>query len=135
MSKTYTIYMISNTKNNKVYIGLTTSPNNMMYWLLKKNKENGSYKSLAESVKQDGISCHTYHRTNKVFDNKDDGEQALRNYQLKLHEKGLLINDVIVETEKYTCQHCNKTLKVCYKDKHEELYCSKRANEVLDSLC
>jgi len=126
--------MIKNTKNKKVYLGLTTSKNNMMYWLLRKGKETGRYECLIKSVKESGINNHTYQLTNKVFDNKDEGEIALRQFQLALKSKDLLINDFIVEVEKYTCEHCGKTLKVCYKEKHDEEYCPKRSNDFLDSL-
>jgi hypothetical protein len=105
-----------------------------MYWLLRKAKDTGNYKNLSESVKQHGISNHTFIRTNKVFNNKQEGEEALRSYQLKIQSVGKLMNDSVVETERYECEKCGMKLKRCYKEKHDDVYCSAKTIEFLDML-
>lgn len=126
--------MIKNNKTGQAFIGLTTSTNNMLYWLLRKSKENGNYKRLAESVKQYGISNHSYVLSNKVFDDKRSGEDVLRTLQINLEKSGKSLNDSIVETERYQCEKCGMTLKKCYQQKHDDVYCKQKANDFIDSL-
>lgn len=131
----YQIYTIKNTANNKLFVGLTSGESNMLTWILRKVKTDPeSYQKLQESVKVSGRNKHAFQRTNKVFDTKEEGEIYLRAIHQKLEQQDMLLNDSVIEIERYTCEHCQKRLKVIYKAKHDEMYCTKSTNDLLDSL-
>lgn len=136
-NKSYQLYSIKCTKSQKIFIGITTGTKaNMLNWLLQSSQDDPTaYSKLKESVKEHGINNHTFNRhPNKVFNTKKEGEEYLKTIQVSLCQKGLLLNDSVVNPETYLCGGCNKNIKVIYKKVHDEKYCSASTLSYLDSL-
>lgn len=132
----YYFYTIKNTKNGQIFTGITTGTKaNMLHWILENVTDENRYKKLKESVKQYGKSSHNFCRhINKKFNTKKEGEEYLKTVQTILTQKGLSLNDDIVNPETYNCDGCGKNIKVVFRDIHNEKYCSANLISFLDSL-
>lgn len=135
MEKRYQIYIIKSTKDGNMFAGLTSTDNsNMLRWIYNKSKTGTAYTKLAKSIKENGYSTHSFQRTNNIFNNKDEGEEFLKKLQTSLEEEGKLLNDTVINTDKYVCPGCKKNIRVMYKDVHDEKYCTSVTNDYIQSL-
>jgi len=135
MEQQYQIYIIKSTKDGNMFAGITgTQDTNLLRWLFNKSKSSGQYAKLAESIKVNGYANHSFQRTNLKFKYKNEAEETLKKIQIKLLADGKLLNDSVVDTEKYVCEYCGKTIRVCYREGHLEKYCPKTTNDFINSL-
>ena len=135
MERRYQIYIIKCTKTGHMFAGLTSTDNtNMLQWLNRKCKSGEAYIKLAKSIKDNEYKNHVFQRTKYVFTNKDEGEQALRKIQLGLEGKGLLLNDSVINTDKYVCNGCGKNVREQYRQVHDEKYCTSSTNSFIESM-
>lgn len=136
-NKKYQVYTIKCNKTGKLFLGITSGTKaNMLSWLLKASEQDvTSYTKLKESVREHGYQNHTFSRhADKIFNSKKEGEEYIAKAQELLLKKDLLLNDTVVNPETYTCEACNKTLKVIYKEVHDRDYCSSKTSKFLDDL-
>jgi len=123
-------------KDSRIFVGITSGTKaNMLDWLINKCVEDpNSYKNLHASVIKHGKREHSYQRHNIFYEDKKSGEEAVFKMQTNIFNKGLLLNDNIVNPETYECEHCQKVLKLEYKAIHDEKYCSKITIDFLNEL-
>jgi hypothetical protein len=136
-NKKYQVYTIKCNKTEKIFVGITSGTKaNMLNWLLKSSEQDPeSYVNLKQSVKEHGLQNHVFSRhQDKIFNTKKEGEEYISKVQTALCKKDLLLNDNVVNPETYTCLHCGKTLKVVYRQVHDDNYCSSRTMKFLDSI-
>lgn len=130
----YRVFAIQCTKNNKKYIGITTTENgnNLLKWMINQNKSDQSkFKELAESVKVNGFGSHIVIRLKEVFDNKHDAEQKSYAVQCMYKEKDELMNTDIINPEREQC-NCGQFVKKVFMDIHKEKYCNCKLQDEIE---
>lgn len=142
----YFVYIVRHAKSitdptSKMYVGCSNSTNenyNPINFFIKKAKETAEtdtprYQKLYESINKYGKKNHSTVITNFKNLEKEKAEKVVYDILVKL-DSDRVLNDVIINPERYTCEFCGKVLKKIYKDRHEELYCVNKVNDELAKL-
>lgn len=124
MDKKFRLYVIKNLIKDTFFTGVTSSENNLIYWLYNQYRNNNKYAELGESIKEDGLKNHKY-VVLQVFNNKDDADKKNYDFQQKLQEKGKLINKMIINPEREVCSGCGFRIRKLFMQKHLDNYCTK----------
>ena len=135
----YFVYVIKCVSDNTYYVGVSNSVNvnyNPLKWMFNQNKHTitdyPKYVKLSEAVRKCRMSGFktiiTKHRGTK-----EECERTAYDMLLKIGSEKYL-NDEIVEPTRYECDKCGKSLKVVYKELHDEKYCIVNIEEELEQF-
>lgn len=131
--KKFRLYVIKNKTNDKYFTGVTSSENNLMYWLLRQYKsDNKKYTELGESINEFGIKNHIYSVV-KTFNNKEEADMQNFTLQTNLQKDNKLINSLIINPEREVCAGCGYKIRKVFMEKHLE-YCKNKINKEVSDM-
>lgn len=137
--KQYFVYVIKCVSTGQYYVGVSNSTNpnyNPLKWMFNQNKYNKTdvprYVKLSEVVRTFKMSNFKTMVTKHVGTKEECEKVAYKMLMNMGPEKWL--NDNVVNPERYKCERCGKSLKVFYKDLHNEKYCAKTLEDEIESL-
>src|SRR5690606_35046894 len=131
--KIFRLYVIKNKSNDKYFTGVTSSENNLMYWLLRQYKsDNKKYTELGESINEFGIKNHVYSVV-KTFNDKEEADKQNFTLQTNLQKDNKLINSMIINPERAVCIGCGYKIRKVFMEKHLE-FCKNKINDEINKL-
>lgn len=142
--KLYFVYVIKESGSGSMYVGCSNSTNeyyNPLKFLVRKAKTSMTehpeekhlhlYQKLLNSVNNNKYKNHVFYKTKFRNLEKEAAEEKVFQILSGMSDE-MVLNDKIVNPERYVCESCGKKLKLVFKEVHEAKYCSKAVDNLLD---
>lgn len=139
-SPRFKIYVVKYDSSNKsasgdtlslFYVGVCQERSaSIISYLKREYRASGKnkYKTIG-AILENNMDKVSTSKLNKVYDTKHEADVDCYAYQLKLQEKGLLLNDYIIDPKKEICEGCGCYVRVQLMESHKNGKCSAVINE------
>lgn len=91
----------------------------MLRYFLRMHEREGTYYNIYRLILIHGFKGFTIKYDSKIFTNKDECYDKMREIQLKVPK---LINDFVISNKKVVCE-CGHNVREEYLDMHKQKYC------------
>ena len=119
------VYKVSCLPTKSVYYGISKSAlktyNPVNYFMNCNAEDATTYVSICDSVKTHGRTNHIFQRLSvpKGYELQDFVNKLIE----KSKSKGNSLNDYVITNETIVCDSCKKSVRTCFKKRHDERYC------------